>query len=57
MRPDTHESRPNYGHGKAHLEIMSPIHFKSTLGLNENSEIEVEVEGDENWWRSGNESA
>lgn len=53
MRPDTHESRPNWGHGKAHLEIMGCHHFKSTLNLSEKSEIRIEVEGDDNWWNGG----
>lgn len=53
MRPDTHEKRPNWGHGKAHLELMSPFHLRRTLVLNDGDEIEIQVEGDDNWWNSG----
>ena len=41
MRPDTHETRPNWGHGKSHLELMSPYHLRDTL------------EGNNDWWCSG----
>ena len=53
MRPDTHEATPPYGHGPAHLELLSEYHLTSTLGLSPGSVVEVEVEGDEAWWRSG----
>jgi CTP-dependent riboflavin kinase len=53
MRPHTHETLSNFGHGPAHLELMSPFHLKSILGLKAGDEISVEVEGDEDWWNSG----
>lgn len=53
MRPNTHEPPTNFGHGSAHLELMSPFDLKSTLGLKEGDEISVEVEGDNDWWNSG----
>jgi len=53
MRPDTHEIRPNWGHGKAHLELMSPFHLRTTLGLKDGDAVAIQVEGDEEWWNSG----
>ena len=53
MRPDTHETRQNWGHGKAHLELMSPYHLRSMIGLDDGDKIEVQVEGDDNWWNLG----
>jgi len=54
MRPDTHETPPyDYGHGIKHLELMSPYHLKDTLNLTVGDEVEVEVEGDDAWWNSG----
>lgn len=53
MRPDTHEGTPPFGHGPAHLELLSEYHLTSELGLSAGSIIDVEVEGDEAWWRSG----
>lgn len=53
MRPDTHETRPNWGHGKAHLELMSPFHLRSALSLNDGDKVAVQVEGDDDWWNSG----
>ncbi len=53
MRPDTHETRPHWGHGPKHLELMSPYHLKDTLSLTVGDEVVVEVEGDYAWWDSG----
>jgi CTP-dependent riboflavin kinase len=53
MRPDTHETRPNWGHGKNHLELMSPFYLRSALNLKDGDEVIVQVEGDEDWWKSG----
>lgn len=53
MRPNTHEHTPPYGHGPAHLELLSEYHLTNELGLSSGSVIDVEVEGDEAWWRSG----
>jgi|SRR5580658_11031704 CTP-dependent riboflavin kinase len=53
MRPDSHEIATGQFHGKAYLELMGPIHFRSTLGLEDGSMVEVQIEGDMRWWRSG----
>ena len=53
MRPDTHEGTPPFGHGPAHLELLSEYHLTSELRLSPGSIIDVEVEGDEAWWQSG----
>lgn len=53
MRPDTHETRPNWGHGKAHLELMSHFHLRNTLGLKDGDKVEIQVEGNDEWWISG----
>ncbi len=53
MRPNTHEGTPPFGHGPAHLELLSEHHLTSELGLSAGSIIDVEIEGDEAWWRSG----
>src|SRR5690349_2826946 len=49
MRPDSHE-RPG-GLGANVLELVSPIHLRRVWGLHDGDELEVEVEGDEAWWR------
>jgi|SRR5580698_1302512 CTP-dependent riboflavin kinase len=51
-RPESHEVN-NQNHGTAHLEVMGIIHFQRTWNLHLGSEVEVQVEGDEAWWRSG----
>lgn len=53
MRPDSHEIGAGQFHGKAYLELMGLIHFRSTLGLQDGSVVEVQVEGDNSWWLSG----
>jgi CTP-dependent riboflavin kinase len=53
VRPEKHETVPGYGHGKAYLEIMSAVHLRSGLKLKDGQEIEVEVDGDDSWWKSG----
>lgn len=53
VRPDSHELGAGQFHGKACLELMGQIHFRSTLGLRDGSVIEVQVEGDDLWWLSG----
>jgi hypothetical protein len=50
MRPETHETIPGFGHGPAHLELMSEHHLTSTLMLMPGAELDVEVEGDAAWW-------
>ena len=32
------------------LEVMSERHFRTALGITDGSELEVEVEGDDQWW-------
>jgi CTP-dependent riboflavin kinase len=53
MRPDAHETRPNYGHGKNHLELMSPLHLRTAMHLKDGDRVTVEVEGDDDWWAKG----
>ena len=53
MRPDTHETKPNYGHGKDHLKLMSPFHLRTELNLKDGDRVTVEVEGGEDWWGAG----
>jgi CTP-dependent riboflavin kinase len=53
VRPEKHETVPGYGHGKAYLEIMSAVHLRNTLKLSKGDVVEVQIEGDENWWESG----
>lgn len=53
MRPDSHEIGAGQFHGKAYLELMGLIHFRSTLGLQDGSVVEVQVEGNNSWWLSG----
>lgn len=50
LRPNTHES--GYGHGPAHLEVLSTLNFREQFGLKTGHAIRVEVEGDEAWWRA-----
>ena len=52
MRPDSHEIGAGQFHGKAYLELMGQIHFRSALGLTDGSIIEIQVEGDDPWWHS-----
>ena len=51
-RPESHEIDNQY-HGPAHFEIMGVIHFCTAWHLHPDDEIEVQVEGDDEWWRSG----
>jgi CTP-dependent riboflavin kinase len=50
MRPDSHK-RPG-GLGANVLELISPLHLRSAWHLVDGNVLEVEVEGDENWWRA-----
>jgi hypothetical protein len=49
MRPDSHEL-PG-GIGADVLELISPLHLRTAWGLQDLEELEIEVEGDESWWR------
>jgi CTP-dependent riboflavin kinase len=53
VRPDSHELGAGQFHGKACLELMGQIHFRSALGLADGSVIEVLVEGEGDWLHSG----
>jgi CTP-dependent riboflavin kinase len=48
MRPTTHEA--GAAHGPAHLELLSHLHLRTALHLKDGDPVEVEVEGDDNWW-------
>ena len=48
MRPDTHER--GMFHGPKHLELIGTVKFRHVLGLEDESAIDVEVEGDDSWW-------
>jgi CTP-dependent riboflavin kinase len=50
MRPNTHES--GLAHGPAHLELLAPINLREHLQLRDGQTIQVEVEGDEVWWKA-----
>jgi CTP-dependent riboflavin kinase len=52
MRPDTHETI-GWGHGTKCLELIGAVRFRDTLGLTNDSVVEVEVEGDDAWWACG----
>jgi CTP-dependent riboflavin kinase len=48
MRPDTHER--GMFHGPKHLELIGAVKFRQVLGLEDESAVDVEVEGDDSWW-------
>lgn len=52
MRPETHERIAGYGHGTDHLELMSAYHLTTVLHLSPGDVVQVEVDGDEAWWRA-----
>jgi CTP-dependent riboflavin kinase len=53
MRPDSHELGAGQYHGKSHLELMGQKNFRETLGLIDGSVVEVQVEGNDEWWSAG----
>ena len=53
IRPDSHEFGAGQFHGKSYLELMGQKHFRTLLGLADESVVEVQVEGDDVWWRTG----
>jgi CTP-dependent riboflavin kinase len=53
IRPDSHEIGSGRFHGKSYLELMGQKHFRTVLALADESVVEVQVEGDADWWRSG----
>jgi CTP-dependent riboflavin kinase len=52
VRPTTHEGLRPIAHGPAHVELMSGAHLTSSLGLQRGAAVDVEIEGDEMWWRA-----
>jgi CTP-dependent riboflavin kinase len=50
MRPDTHER--GMFHGPKQLELIGTVKFRQVLGLEDESAIDVEVEGDDAWWEA-----
>jgi CTP-dependent riboflavin kinase len=48
MRPEPHE-QPG-GIGANVLELVSPLHLRTTWGVADGDPLEVEVEGDDAWW-------
>ncbi len=48
MRPDTHEK--GMFHGPKHLELIGALKFRQVLVLENESAVDVEVEGDDSWW-------
>jgi len=53
IRPDSHEIGAGRFHGKSYLELMGQKHFRTVLALADETVVEVQVEGDADWWRSG----
>jgi CTP-dependent riboflavin kinase len=53
VRPDSHEIGAGQFHGKAYLELMGQIHFRTVLGLKDGSVVEVQVEVQDFWSDSG----
>jgi len=53
MRPDSHEIGDGKFHGKKHLELMGQVNFREALSLKDGSIVDIEVRGDEQWWKSG----
>jgi hypothetical protein len=49
MRPGSHEL-PG-GIGTDVIELVSPIHLRSNWGLADGDEIQIDVEGDDAWWK------
>jgi len=52
VRPDSHELGAGQFHGKAYLELMAQIHFRTALGLTDGSKVEIQIGGDHFWWSS-----
>ena len=43
VRPDSHEFGSGQFHGKAYLELMGQIHFRSVLHLTDGSTLEIQI--------------
>lgn len=50
MRPHAHELAESIGHGATCLELMAPVNLRERFALPNDSEVEVELEGDRAWW-------
>jgi CTP-dependent riboflavin kinase len=50
VRPDSHELGDGQFHGKAYLELMGQIHFRSALHLTDGSSIQIQVSGPAPWF-------
>jgi len=51
MRPDSHERSPLGPQDPARvLELISPIRLRNAWCLKDHSVLEIEVEGDADWW-------
>jgi hypothetical protein len=48
MSPDSHEL-PG-GNGADVLELISSVHLRTAWGLEDGQELQIEVEGDKEWW-------
>ena len=48
MRPDTHER--GMFHGPKHLELIGTVKLRQVLELEDGSEVDIELEGDDAWW-------
>jgi CTP-dependent riboflavin kinase len=53
VRPDSHELGDGQFHGKAYLELMGQIHFRTALQLSDGSTVEIQIPGP----HAGNERA
>lgn len=43
VRPDSHEIGAGQFHGKAYLELMGQIHFRTALNLTDGSTVEIQI--------------
>ena len=56
MRPTMHETVPGFGHGTSHLELLSHVHLRTVLHLDDDARVEVELECIGDWWVDTSES-
>jgi CTP-dependent riboflavin kinase len=52
VRPDSHELGTGQFHGKAYLELMGQIHFRTALHLTDGSQVQIQVSGDHPWFHA-----
>jgi CTP-dependent riboflavin kinase len=48
IRPSDHFWVPKF---KKRIEIVGQHHFRSELGLSDNSEVSIEFQGNDDWWK------